>query len=112
MHRLRSGLSQNEVAFLLDMGTETAISRHESFQRSPSLEAALAYEVIYRKPVRELFAGEFARAEARVREQAEQLLSTFASRPRNNGNHLKRETLSVIVYPNDPVIVPLWDEEG
>ena len=33
------------------------VSRDESFDREPGLRAALAYEVIYGKPIRELFAG-------------------------------------------------------
>jgi len=33
------------------------ISRYENFSREPSLSVALAYAVIYGKPVQELFAG-------------------------------------------------------
>ena len=33
------------------------VSRDESYARVPTLEFALAYEAIYGKPIRELFAG-------------------------------------------------------
>ena len=41
----------------------TKASRYERFARIPSLETALAYEVIFGVPVRELFAGVYERAE-------------------------------------------------
>ncbi len=59
-HRKRLSLSQAEVAFMLGGTGEnkgSKVSRDESFDREPSLRTALAYEVIYDKPVRELFAG-------------------------------------------------------
>ena len=33
------------------------VSRDENYSRTPTLETALAYEAIYGKPIRELFAG-------------------------------------------------------
>ena len=33
------------------------VSRDENYSRIPTLETALAYEAIYGKPIRELFAG-------------------------------------------------------
>lgn len=59
-NRKQFALSQDEVAFLLgikglDKGGK--VSRDESYSRVPTLEFALAYEAMYGKPVRELFAG-------------------------------------------------------
>ena len=59
-NRKRLKLSQEEVAFMLGGTGESKgskVSRDESFDREPGLRAALAYEVIYGKPIRELFAG-------------------------------------------------------
>jgi transcriptional regulator with XRE-family HTH domain len=59
-NRKRMSLSQEEVAFLLGMkGMDKGgkVSRDENYSRVPTLEFALAYEAIYGKPVRELFAG-------------------------------------------------------
>ena len=39
----------------IDKGNK--VSRDENYSRIPTLESALAYEAIYGKPIRELFAG-------------------------------------------------------
>lgn len=76
-NRRRASLTQEEVAFLLGvkglMDRGIKVSRDESSARTPSLEAALAYEAIYGIPVRELFAGLYAQAEQRVAEKAKLL---------------------------------------
>jgi transcriptional regulator with XRE-family HTH domain len=59
-NRKHISLSQEEVAFLMGvkgMDKGGKVSRDESYARVPTLEFALAYEAIYGKPVRELFAG-------------------------------------------------------
>jgi len=59
-NRKQFALSQEEVAFLLGvkgMDKGGKVSRDENYSRVPTLETALAYEAIYGKPVRELFAG-------------------------------------------------------
>lgn len=75
-HRKRLALSQEEVAFLLGGTGEnkgSKVSRDESFDREPGLRAALAYEAIYGKPVRELFAGLYDRMEQEVAKRAKLL---------------------------------------
>jgi transcriptional regulator with XRE-family HTH domain len=72
-HRKKSALSQEEVAFLLGGIGESKgsrISRYESCNREPSLAAALAYEIIYGKPVRELFAGLYEQVQLDVAKRA------------------------------------------
>lgn len=91
-YRKRSALSQNEVAFLLGRGDKRRVSRFERFTRTPDLETALAYEVIYKQPVSELFAGLCQKVERDVAKRAKALASrsvagTSASAVR------KRETL-------------------
>lgn len=56
-HRKRAGLAQRDVAFLLGARSGSRVSRHERFERRPTLEVALAYEAIFRTPVAELFTG-------------------------------------------------------
>ena len=55
--RKRTGLSQSEVAYLLGCRDGSKVSRYEHFQRQPNLETALAFEVIFNTPVREMFGG-------------------------------------------------------
>jgi transcriptional regulator with XRE-family HTH domain len=72
-YRKRLSLSQEEVAFLLGvkgMDKGIKVSRDENCAREPSLETALAYEAIYGRPVRELFAGLFEKIEGEVAERA------------------------------------------
>jgi transcriptional regulator with XRE-family HTH domain len=56
-HRKKSGLSQREVGKLLGYTEPGQISHHERGASVPPLEAALAYELIYRAPVAAIFAG-------------------------------------------------------
>jgi transcriptional regulator with XRE-family HTH domain len=56
-YRKRSGLSQDEMAFLLGCQNGTKVSRYERFARKPNLETLFAYEVVFGAPARELFAG-------------------------------------------------------
>jgi hypothetical protein len=75
--RKRLSLSQVEVGFLLGIGgmyKGAKVCRDENFAREPSLQDALAYEAIYGRPVRELFAGLFERAEQDVAARAKLML--------------------------------------
>ena len=72
-NRKRLSLSQAEVAFLMGNTDGTQISRYEHFDREPSLEAALALEVIFQRSASELFNGLYQRIEAEVIERAKTL---------------------------------------
>jgi transcriptional regulator with XRE-family HTH domain len=78
-YRKRSGLSQDEVAFLLDCKNGTKVSRYERFARKPSLETLFAYEVVFGAPARELFAGAYQKVEKRIMNRAH-LLARKVSR--------------------------------
>lgn len=72
-NRKRLELSQEEVAFLLGGTGEnkcSKVSHEESFDREPRLRAALAYELIYGQPVRELFAGLYEEVQQEMAERA------------------------------------------
>ena len=57
-HRRKVGLTQRDLARVLgyenDQGT---VSRHERFHSTPPLEIAIGYEIVFRVPVSEIFAG-------------------------------------------------------
>jgi transcriptional regulator with XRE-family HTH domain len=75
-NRKRLGLKQEEVAFLLGFKGEDKgikVCRDEKFTREPSLRSALAYEAIYGRPVRELFAGPYQQIEQDVAKRAKVL---------------------------------------
>jgi transcriptional regulator with XRE-family HTH domain len=73
-NRKRLSLSQAEVAFLLRVKDGTKMCRYERFQRTPSLETALAFEVIFGRPVSELFGGLYQEAEAEVAQRAKAIV--------------------------------------
>jgi DNA-binding XRE family transcriptional regulator len=56
-HRRKTGLTQHDLARVLGYENRDAISRHERLESMPSLLIALSYEVLYRVPVSEIFAG-------------------------------------------------------
>jgi len=56
IHRRRAGLSQEELGELLGFRAES-VARHEQFQAVPDLRIAIGYEIVFRIPVSELFAG-------------------------------------------------------
>jgi transcriptional regulator with XRE-family HTH domain len=56
-HRKHSGLTQQEVTFLLGCENGAQVSRYEKRRRLPPLETALACEAIFGVPIAELFAG-------------------------------------------------------
>ncbi len=78
-YRKRSGLSQDEVAFLLGCKGGTKVSRYESFKRKPNPETIFAYEVMFGAPARELFAGAYQKVEKKIHHRA-QLLARKVSR--------------------------------
>ena len=78
-HRKRLALSQREVACLLGADGGAKVCRYERFVRIPSLETALAYEAAFRRPVRELFGGLYAKIQKDVAARARVLVG--------NGHH-------------------------
>lgn len=82
-YRKRSGLSQDEVAFLLGCQSGTKVSRYERSARKPSLETILSYVVVFGTPGRELFAGTFEKVGDKVSKRA-QLLARKVNRATPN----------------------------
>jgi transcriptional regulator with XRE-family HTH domain len=84
-NRKRLTLSQEEVAFLLGgngEGKGSKVSRDESSKREPGLKDVLAYELIYGKPARELFAGVYEQVEREMAQRAKIL--TYRVSENNN----------------------------
>src|SRR5262244_2102882 len=72
-YRKRSGLSQDEVAFLLDCKNGTKVSRYERSVRKPSLQTLFAYELVFGAPARELFAGAYQKVQKKISKRAQLL---------------------------------------
>lgn len=79
--RRHSGLSQEDLAFLLGSENGTIVSRYERGRRTPGLETALAYEAILGIPVSALFPGKFLKVALEVRARARTLEARRKSAP-------------------------------
>jgi DNA-binding XRE family transcriptional regulator len=66
IHRARTGMSQGELGQLLGYRDAETVARHERFAAVPPLEIAIGYEIVFRVPVAEIFAGLRSQIEVRV----------------------------------------------
>ena len=95
-HRRRAGLSQDEVAFLLGSKRGKGAVHADGFIPEPALRAAMAYEVIYRASLKELFAGLYNTVEGDVTKRANKLLRRM---PAGSMSEEQLRTLMAIVEP-------------
>lgn len=96
-YRKRLGLSQKEIAYLLGCRGGGKVSRYERFVRDPSFETALACEVIFQTPSRDLFAGVHERVERAVSKRAKRLAQLLAKRQRDPQLARKLRALQVVI---------------
>lgn len=95
-NRKRLALSQDEVAFLLGTKSGAKISRYERFDRNPNLETALAFEVIFQRPMRELFSGIYQKVKHEVASRAKTLNDRENNRESDQQSERKRQVLTTI----------------
>lgn len=77
---------------MLGAQSEANVCRHERFFREPSLETALAYEVIFKRATSELFGGLYQKVEQDVAARAKTLSTKMnGEKPQTTR---KREILS------------------
>src|SRR5438874_1935251 len=76
--RRRFGFSQKEIAILLGGVSGTKISRYENFSRMPNLATVWAYEVVFRRSARELFAGRYVAVSTAVQTRAKDLIDQLS----------------------------------
>lgn len=71
--RIRSGLSQREIAELLGFRSDAAAFRHERAKSIPDLRTAMAYEILFGVPISSQFPGLFREIEPLVERRISQL---------------------------------------
>jgi len=84
--RIRSGLSQREVAELLGFRSDAATFRHERSNSIPDLRTAMAYEVIFGVPISSQFPGLFQAIEPLVEQRISQLRERLQNQPGRGPN--------------------------
>jgi transcriptional regulator with XRE-family HTH domain len=90
-NRKRLALSQDEVAFLLGTQSGAKMCRYERFVREPSLETAMAFEVIFQRSASELFGGLYEKVEQKVMARAKALAErTDRQKARRRTAHKRR----------------------
>ncbi len=97
MYRKRTGLTHEEVAFLLGSMSGASVSRHENGARLPILRTALKYQAIFGQALCELYPGIFDEARELVRKRARGLRLSLEKRPRNAVRDRKIEILTGII---------------
>lgn len=95
-NRKRLSLSQDEVAFLLGTQGGAKVCRYERFAREPSLETALAFEVIFQRSTSELFGGLYQKVEQEVTARAKALAGRIDQGKLNPQLAHKRQILTNI----------------
>jgi len=95
-HRKRVCLSQDELAWLLGCRHGSKVSRYERFARKPALETVFAYEIVFRVPARQLFAGIFAAVEHATLKRVELLVRRLQAGPSNQSVAIKLAALQAI----------------
>ena len=72
-HRLKSGMSQRELAELIGLIQHHQVSKHERSTAIPSLLVALSYEIVFCVSVAELFPGLYETVRMNVEERLLQM---------------------------------------
>ena len=72
-YRMRAGLTQDEMAFLLGCRSGAKVSRYEHFTRQPNLKTVFAYQIIFHAPADKLFPGIYHEIEDITSERAKLL---------------------------------------
>jgi hypothetical protein len=87
------------VAWLLGCRAGSKVSRYERFARTPSLLTVFAYEIIFRTPARDLFAGTFEAASLSTLKRTRELITRLKRRPSNRLISAQLATLEAIRPP-------------
>ena len=98
-YRKRTGLSQREIAYLLGCQDGNTASRYERSAREPGLQIVLAYEVCFRVPPWELFAGVYERVAQRIAKRARALSEQVAKEQPSPLRDQKLAALKAMVSP-------------
>ena len=96
-YRKKLGLTQREVAFLLGCHDGAKVSRYERRGAVPNLKTIFAYEGIFQKPARELFAGIYDRAERETLKKIRLLVSRLRKRQESPALARKIASLRAVV---------------
>ena len=96
-YRKRSGLSQEEVAYLLGSQCGSKVCRYERFTQQPNLETGLACELLFRTPMRELYAGTHQKVGNRLVKRIQALIRRLNRQQGDSLTHRKLALLTAVI---------------
>jgi transcriptional regulator with XRE-family HTH domain len=95
--RRRSGLTQEDVAFLVGLRAASQVSRHESGDREPDLRLALGYKLVFDATVHELLPTIFADVATKIGSRAKMLIEREATMSDTQRSTCKAQHLQQLV---------------
>lgn len=101
-HRKKSGLSLDELGFLVGHGSGSAAGKHERYRRIPTVSTVFAYEVVFRTPARDLFRGLYGSIERATIRRALELSKQLDDQRLGRHTLAKQEALKAIYLPITP----------
>ncbi len=111
-YRKRFGLNQDELSTLLGCQSGVSVCQYERSVAQPSLEAALACEVMFDASVEELFPDIYKKVSKGVVERAQLMLKQLPEGSYDPRTKLKRQQLEKIVSRYaDEIQNNIWKED-
>lgn len=95
-YRKRACLTQEDVAFILGSKSSASVSRHERFKQTPDLPTLLAYEMLFRTPVRSLFSSTHQEIEKKLRHRIRLLIQKLIRD--GNGRRISKKIETLTAY--------------
>lgn len=102
-YRKRACLTQEEVAFILGSKSSASVSRHERFKQTPDLQTLLAYEMLFRTPVRSLFSSTHEEVAQKLRRRIRLLIRKLTSA--RHGRRVAKKIETLAGYLGEPASV-------
>lgn len=96
-YRKRSGLSQEELAFLFGAETDSIVWLYEHGIRTPGLKNLVTYEYIFQVSSRELFAGIYEKVGKDTDARVKKLLTRINRKSPTSGSSRKIVFLNAIL---------------
>ena len=93
-YRKRTCLTQKEVAYILGSRSSASVSRHERFKQTPDLQTLLAYEMLFRTPVRNLFSSTHEEIAQKLKQRIRLLIRMLTRKGKSKRTSKKIETLT------------------
>lgn len=97
-YRLRTGLSHDDIAFLLGSSIHgTNVGKHERGKRLPLLRNVIAYEIVLGASLRELYEGMYQEVRVEVLSRVRALHGLIERKRRGPHRVLKLSTLQTLL---------------